>query len=504
MKNHRFAIASVLMAVPCFAGIKDAIQLDTGLVGRVPGRDASITAFKGIPYAKPPVGDLRWTPPSPPLAWKGVRKADQFSAGCAQDFPQADFPKSEDCLYLNLWTPAKSAAAGLPVMVWIHGGGMRVGSAREALYDGEEMSRKGVVVVTLNYRLGVIGFLAHPELSKESPHHASGNYAVLDQLAALQWVQRNITAFGGDPRKVTIFGQSAGAQSVNSQVASPLSKGLFRAAIAESGGIGRNGMASLDEAEKAGVAFAESVGAKSLAELRAMPVEKLLQGSASTRLTVDGWFFPEATASIFKQSKQNQVPMLLGSNSDEAQHMIRSALPANQYMERAHKDYGDRSARFLELYPGNSESAAKTSQQRLLSDQTAVQEMNLAEAVTQGGAKAFLYFFDYLDEGGYNSEPTSLGLRLGADHGAEIPYVLGLLNHWKAPVPANDFKLQNLIMDYWANFAKTLDPNGPSLPVWKAFDGSKNAVMKLDGSANGMQPHPRTAQVEFLRASSAE
>lgn len=268
-------------------------------------------------------------------------------------------------------------------MFWIHGGGLMVGSPREALYDGEEIARKGVVVVTVNYRLGVIGFFVYPELTEESPHHASGNYGLLDQLAALQWVHRNVRAFGGDPKKITIFGESAGAFSVNAHVASPLSKGLLRAAISESGGVGagfgRTELPSLEESEKKGFKFAESVGAHSLAELRAMPAEKLLKASSGLpEADVDGWFLPESAASIFKERKENKVPILLGSNSDEGQHFIRSVLSASDYSERAHKDYGNDGAQFSTLYPSDSDEAAKISQQHEFSDRTALATRNLA------------------------------------------------------------------------------------------------------------------------------
>lgn len=506
MKRSWVLFAAMLLATPCFAEITNPVQIETGLVSGIAGIDSNVTVFKGIPYAEPPVGNLRWTAPRAPLSWKGVRKADQFGDACAQVFPKGDFPKSEDCLYLNVWTPAKFGGASLPVMVWIHGGGMRVGSAREALYDGEEQAKKGVVVVTLNYRLGVIGFFAHPELTKESVHHASGNYGLLDQLAALQWVQHNIAAFGGDPKKVTIFGQSAGAFSVNAQVASPLSKGLFRAAIAESGGVGagfaRADLASLEDAEKAGVRFAESVGAHSLAELRALPPEKLLQVNGASEANVDGWFFPASPVSLFKEDKQNKVPVLLGSNSDEAQHFLHSALSAREYIERAQKGYGGDAEKFLMLYPSESDQAAKVSQQHQFADRAALGEQNLATDVSRGGAKAFLYYFDYLDEGGYNSETPTLGLRLGADHGAELPYVFGLLNHWKTAVPDQDVKVQKVVMQYWTNFAKNMDPNGDGLPAWDVFKGTDGSVMIFDKSAS-MRPHPRAAQVDFLRSHAA-
>jgi para-nitrobenzyl esterase len=492
-------LVSAVMTMSSFAEDKQPIRIDTGLVMGTPGRDTDITAFKGIPYAEPPVGNLRWTAPHAPASWRGIRKADQFGNACAQIFPQGKFPKSEDCLYLNVWTPAKSAGVSLPVMVWIHGGGFRVGSTSEPLYDGEELARKGVVVVTLNYRLGVIGFFAHPELTKESPQHASGNYGLLDQLAALQWVQRNIGAFGGDPQKVTIFGQSAGAQSVNSQVASPLAKGLFRAGISESGSIVRNDMRSLGEAEKEGLKVAYSLGAKSLAELRAISADRLLEGAKYVGMNVDGWFLPEAPGAIYAQGKQNKVQILLGSNSDEAQHMIRSALPSSEYLQHVHQEYGSRAAEFLNLYPAESEFMSKASQQHRMSDQTALGEVNMAKEVSRSGVGVYLYYFTHLDSGEYNGEPATLGLRLGADHGAELPYVFGLLNHWHSAVPEEDRKLQAIVMDYWTNFAKTLDPNGASLPEWRSFEASRNTIMNLNGKV-GMQPHPRSTELEFLQA----
>ncbi|HTT20902.1 MAG TPA: carboxylesterase family protein [Candidatus Sulfotelmatobacter sp.] len=501
MKNCTALFAAVLMTATCYSQIKQPVRIDSGLVNGVPGRDPSITAFKGIPYAEPPVGNLRWAGPRAPRHWEGIRGADHFSDGCVQNFPKGDFPKSEDCLYLNVWTPAKGRAA-LPVMVYIHGGGLRVGSAREALYDGEELARKGIVVVTLNYRLGILGFFAHPELTKESRYHASGNYGLLDQNAALQWVHRNIAAFGGDPNKVTIFGQSGGAFSVTAQVVSPLSKGLFRAAIVESGGVGsgfaRTELLSLEDGEKAGVKFAESVGAHSLVELRAMPAEKMLSdGSAESNL--DGRFFPASPVTLLKEGKQNKVAMVVGSNSDEGQHLFRAPVPASDYAEQARKNYGADANRFLTLYPNDSEEASKASQQRMFADRMVLGEQNLAASMTSIGSNVYLYYFDYLDEGGYNSEPATLGLRLGADHGAELPYVFGLMNHWKAPVPDQDIQLQNKVMQYWTNFAKNLDPNDKDLPVWSVFRGVDSPIMILDKSP-GMRPHPRAEQVEFLRS----
>ncbi len=507
MRTGWWVLAAVLWAVPCFGQANGPVKTESGLVSGAVGRDASITVFKGIPFAEPPVGSLRWAPPRPPRSWQGVRQADHFSDGCAQIFPKLDFAKTEDCLYLNVWTPAASASAGLPVFVWIHGGGFRVGSGREPLFDGEDLAKKGLVVVTLNYRLGIIGFFSHPDLTKESDHHASGDYGLLDQLAALQWIHRNIGAFGGDPKKVTIFGQSAGASSVNALVASPLAKGLFRAAISDSGGVGssfgQSGMQSLEDAEKVGVKFAESFGAGSLAQLRALSADRLLQAGTIVGPNVDGWFLPESVGSLFESGKENRVPMLLGSNSDEGQHIIRSALSAGDYVQRAHTDYGKEAERFLVFYPGDSDKNAKVSQQVQIADRAALAERNLAGNVVHGGSKAFLYYFSYVDTGGYNAEPPTLGLTLGADHGAELPYVFGLLNRWKTAVPESDFKMQSIVMSYWTNFAKTLDPNGVGLPIWKPHLDSNDVVMVLDNSI-GMRPHPRAAQLDYLQTHSSQ
>ena len=501
MRKCSVVLLTTILVSCGFAQMQQPVRTESGTVSGIPGKDTSITVFKGIPYAEPPVGKLRWTAPRPAQHWQGVRKADRFTEGCPQNFPKLGTPMDEDCLYLNVWTPAKSSSAALPVIVWIHGGGLLVGAAREPLFDGEELAKKGIVVATLDYRLGVLGFFAHPELTKESPHHASGNYGFLDEFAALKWIHDNIAAFGGDPNKVTILGQSAGALSVNALVASPLAKGLFRAGISESGGVGagfgRTKMPSLEESEKAGVEFAKSMGVDSLHALREMPVQKLLQDSRFPEPNVDGWFLPESIEAIYKAGKQNKVPMVVGSNSDEGQHFLRSVLSAGDFAERARKNYGTDAANFLNLYPSDSDQAAKTSQQHEFADKAALGERTLAGYVVRGGPKAYLYYFSYLDKGGYNSEPPSLGLTLGADHGAELPYVFGLLSHWKTTVPENDLKLQNVVMSYWTNFVKTLDPNGAGLPHWKCNKETDDAVMILDHEVR-MQTHPRAAQLDFL------
>ena len=293
--------------------------------------------YRGIPFAAPPVGDLRWRAPQPAAKWAGVRAAAKFASDPYQGDGKGNV--SEDCLYLNVWTPAKSAHDRVPVLVWIYGGGFSFGSTSTPVHNGEHLARKGVVLVSINYRVGPLGFLAHPELSAESPRHVSGNYGLLDQIAALQWVQRNIAAFGGDPDRVTIFGESAGGISVSMLCASPEAKGLFRGAISESGGSfgptrattypGEN-MRTLAEAEKSGVAFAQKAGASSLAELRKLAPDKLPGGwgSGTAWPIVDGWVIPDDQHKLYEAGKYNDVDILVGYNSDEGLSFSREKTPA--------------------------------------------------------------------------------------------------------------------------------------------------------------------------------
>src|SRR5690348_11923868 len=325
---HRVSLTvltSLALALPAVA-INDPIHTQNGLVSGAPGKDPGVQVYKGIPYAAPPVGDLRWKAPKPAANWQGVRQATGFSATCMQTpYPKTSIyyqepePVSEDCLYLNVWTAAKSNKERRPVMVWIHGGALTKGAGSIPTYDGEAFARKGVVLVTINYRLGIFGFFAHPELTKESDRNSSGNYGLLDQIAALEWVQKNIAAFGGDPKRVTIFGESAGSWSVNYLMATPLARGLFQRVIGESGGTFAP-MKKLAEAEQSGVKFASSMGADSVQALRSMPAEELVKKTAlgSYSPNVDGWMLPQDVYAIFAQGNQNDVPLLAGSNSDEA------------------------------------------------------------------------------------------------------------------------------------------------------------------------------------------
>jgi para-nitrobenzyl esterase len=347
---HRLYLC-LIIALPLFAALDSPVRTETGFVSGVQGRSPEIRVFKGIPYAAPPVGSLRWRPPQPAAKWAGVRSAGQFSDACAQQEPPDGQPASEDCLYLNVWTPGKSADDRLPVMFWIHGGGLRSGAASMIHYDGEALAKRGVVLVSINYRLGWLGYFAHPELTRESERNVSGNYGLLDQIAALQWVHKNIAAFGGDPNKVTIFGQSGGSRSANALVVSPLAKGLFRGVIAESHTLFPKALSLLD-AEKLGARFAESQGATSLAQLRAKPAKDLVKGTAATAYSpnVDGWVLPADPYTVFAEGKQNDVSLLAGSNADDAQEPPLS-FEAQTFLAQAHRNFGDRASLYLELYP---------------------------------------------------------------------------------------------------------------------------------------------------------
>ena len=334
MKRLAVALCSAaLSALPLLAAIQEPIKVEGGLVSGTPGWAWGVRAYLGIPFAAPPVGNRRWRPPQAVIPWQGVRAAREFSAACMQseagwtDEQLADpglWHKSEDCLYLNVWTPATSADERLPVLVWIHAGAGTMGSTARPIYDGNALAKKGVVVVSANYRLGVFGWFAHPELTRESEHRSSGNYGALDQLAALQWVKKNIAQFGGDPKKVTVFGQSAGCAAVNWLAASPLAKGLFRGGIGQSFRTFRR-MITLAEAENAGAQFAKAIGKPSVAALRAMPAQALLEASGKTPAAtatntaiVDGWFLPQDIYTIYSQGKQNDIPLITGEPTTRA------------------------------------------------------------------------------------------------------------------------------------------------------------------------------------------
>src|SRR6476646_3500058 len=331
--------------------------------------ESGIKTFKGVPFAAPPVGALRWKEPQPVQNWSGVRKADKFGPRAMElpIFGDMNFRSngvSEDCLYLNVWTPAKTGNEKLPVLVYFYGGGFIAGDGSEPRYAGESLARKGIVTLTVNYRLGIFGFFAHPELTKESPHHASGNYGLLDQSAALQWVQKNIVAFGGDPKKVTIAGESAGSFSVSAQMASPLSRNIIAGAIGESGSLlGLNQTVPLKDAEKTGADFATSVKANSLEELRAIPADQLMKATANAAfgrfpITVDGYFFPKSPLEIYETGEEAHIPLLVGWNSEEINYKVimgQDKPTLENYTKAVQKLNGEKSSEALRVYSASTD-----------------------------------------------------------------------------------------------------------------------------------------------------
>lgn len=499
-------LASIAVASSLAANAR-AQRIVTTQEGRLSGTltaDGSVEVFKGIPYATPPVGDLRWQPPQPPASWQDVRKADHFSASCMQvirgehlpwtrEF-MAQYPISEDCLYLNVWTAARQPTPPRPVLVWIHGGGLIEGSAAPAAYDGEQLARRGIVVVSINYRLGVLGFLAHPALTRESPHHASGDYGLEDIAAALNWVHRNIAAFGGDPSQVTIAGQSSGAAAVIYMTASPLAKGLFRGAIAESGAyLSPPTTTTLAAAEEQGTKFVASLSLHSLAQLRALPAADLIAAQQKTRFRpdVDGWFLPDTISAIFAADRQNDVPTITGLNADEdsASSKYGKLTPA-EFQQQAHERYGDKAAEFLKLYPATTQAEATVSQKTSARDDDRVAMYLWAiDRAKTAKTPAYTYYFNH-------AIPWPEHPEFGAFHSAEIPYWFCNLDKLNRPYTAADRQLSREMSGYWLNFIRTGDPNGNALPHWPASSPDSQTTMEL-GSKPGPIPVAGREQFTF-------
>ncbi len=493
-------VFSAMLIVPLALFAASAPQVKTKS-GVVEGKeDGAVRAFLGIPYAVPPVGDLRWKPPVAVAKWSGVRKATDFGPHCLQgnvfgDMTFRDPAVSEDCLSLNVWVPAKPPSAKLPVMVWIYGGGFVAGSTSETRQDGTNLAQQGVVVVSMNYRLGIFGFFVHPELAKESGHHAAGNYGLLDQVAALHWVHDNIAAFGGDPENVTIFGESAGSFSVSAQMASPLAKGLFQKAIGESGAAFYSGGLSFEtrsvREEKDVKAVSAKLGVSKLADLRALPAEKLLDPFIPPQSRgfdfgpdVDGYFLPEPVPAIFAAGKQNDVPLLAGWNHDEGSFEIAFSPQkpsAESLKATAQKEFGAKAPEFLKLYPADSDQQALRSAQDFAGDSfIAFSTWQWLESQSKTGKHpVYRYRFDL----GPPSDPK--GPQMGAYHSAEIEYVFGQLDskagiNWRP----EDRQLSATMQKYWANFARSGDPNGPDLPKWPAYSAADGwPVMFLDAQS---------------------
>ena len=480
------AFCLALLAAPAAMG---AVRIESGLVQGV--QAGGLTVYKGVPFAAPPVGALRWREPSPAAPWPGVRPADRFAPACMQigvSMPGEAPPRvSEDCLYLNIWTPRRTVrSAPLPVIVWIYGGGFSNGSASMPLYWGDRLARKGAVVVTIAYRVGPFGFLALPALTAESPHRSSGNYGVEDQIAALAWVKRNIAAFGGDPQRVTIAGQSAGAASVSLLMASPLAKGLFQRAIGESGGVFEPILLApgyqLAHAEKDGEAYAASLGAGSLAELRALPASALLAGKrdAITHPVIEPYVLPASPYEVFAAGRQNDVPILIGSNADEARSLVDdlASVKAATFAADITKRWGALPPQLLAPYPHTTDAQAVTARlafERDLRFGWDVWTWARLEAAT-GRNSAYYYHFAHAPP----FPAGSVYAGWGPSHFSELWYVFDHLGQepWRW-TPA-DRALADAMSSYWVNFARTGDPNGPGLAHWPRFETARPRVIHLD------------------------
>jgi para-nitrobenzyl esterase len=447
-----------------------------------------ISSYKGIPFAAPPIGKLRWKAPQPAPKWKGVRTCEKFSASPMQSKPvpfrmwTEEFiappePLSEDCLYLNVWTGAKSAGEKRPVLVWIYGGGFVSGSAACAIYDGEAMAQRGVVFVSINYRVGVFGFMAHPALSLESAQKTSGNYGILDQIAALKWVKKNIAAFGGDPSYVTIAGQSAGSFSVNALVASPLAKGLFHKAIAQSGSFVSNSpKRKLESAELAGQTVMKNAGAKTLAELRQKPAAEIQQvagqlpyGSFSP--VYEDYVLPADPLTYFKERKHNDVPLLIGWVTGDGSLRRPAETTAAVFKQEIQDQFGEKSSELLKSFPATNDDEAKASHLKL--------EMCMFAAfpshqwALSNRSQTYMYQFNFVptDKPGFPN--------YGAFHTSEVPFALHTLSKWNRPWQARDLKMEETVSAYWINFIKTGNPNGVGLPQWQSYDARNAAIMDL-------------------------
>lgn len=487
--------------------------------GRVSGElvsHTSVAVFKGIPFAAPPVGKLRWRAPQPVQTWKGIRPADHFSDSCVQETPNQFLPwtpafmthrkVSENCLYLNIWTPRVATAANLPVIVFIHGGAFTSGAGSIRIYNGAHLAQTGVVVVTINYRVGIFGFFAYPQLAAESSHHASGNYGLLDQIAALRWVQRNIRSFGGDPHRVTIWGQSAGAMSVEALTLSPVARGLFQRAQADSGiGISGFPMPSLKTAEANGENFAQRVGAHSLKQLRAIPAARLLADvrySDHVGPDIDGWVLPASLRRLTADGSGSHVPLVAGWNANDWFLGARRVSTVKAYQATANHLYGSMADEFLRLYPASTVAQAGAMQKLSSEDRDRVSTYLWAvlrdKSPSAGGPQPiFTYYFD-------RAIPWPQHPEFGPFHSSELPYFFRNLKRMNRPWQTVDFKVSEEASAYLKSFAATGDPNDPNapndtgLPHWPRVGVGSPSTMQL-GAETGPMPLCTPARLAFWK-----
>jgi para-nitrobenzyl esterase len=486
-------------ALPATAA--DRVKTANGVVESTTSPKDGVKSFKGIPFGAPPVGEFRWREPQPVKNWTGIRNADKFGPACMQNLaPDADYwlrshGMSEDCLYLNVWTPAKSAKEKLPVLVYIFGGGFQNGDGSEPRYDGESMARHGIVAVSVNYRTNIFGFFAHPELTRESPHRASGNYGLLDQVAALKWVQRDIAAFGGDPKRVTVAGESAGSISVSALLASPLSKNLVAGAIGESGAmISTLPARPLSEAEQGGVKFGEAAGATTLAALRALTPKQIQEAQGKTRgirfsTTLDGYFLTKPLLDVYEAGEQAHIPLLAGSNTEEnsPQMVLGNAEPTPENFEASvRKAFGAKADGLLKAYPVHSRDEVLDASTALASARFISYGTWLwTELQMKTGVPVYRYLYahprpEYTGTPGREAPAPEPPAR-GAEHSAEIQYALGNLDidpryKWQEA----DRAVSRLMQNYFVNFVKTGNPNGPGLPEWPPYKADTYERLRID------------------------
>ncbi|HVM89204.1 MAG TPA: carboxylesterase family protein [Puia sp.] len=470
----------------------DQVKVDGGLIAGNINSDGDVYIFKGIPFAAAPVGKLRWKAPQPVTAWAGIKKCSTFGPSPMQAHPSPfgpwseeylipKKPISEDCLYLNVWTGASSAKEKKPVLVWIYGGGFMSGGGGVPIYDGEATAKKGIVFVSINYRVGIFGFFAHPELTEESGHNASGNYGLMDQIAALQWVKKNISSFGGDPDNVTIGGQSAGSMSVNCLVASPLCKGLFKRAIAESGAsvLPANlfGKPLLANAEEAGIKIAQSLNAKNITDLRNIPATELIKATFGMRgPIVDGYVLPQSVPDIFSSGKQNDVALLTGWNEDDGV-IFGKPKSAEEFKKQVEQEYAGDAKKLLEFYPASNDQEAAASQAKISRDVIfGIQNYSWANIqAAKSRYKVYVYHF------ARRLPATGDYQQFGAFHTGEVAYAYDNLKFvHRCPWQKADYDLAKTMSAYWTNFIKTGDPNGKNLPEWPAYNREKSSVIILD------------------------
>jgi para-nitrobenzyl esterase len=501
---------TVLTGASLAASTKNPPQVTTenGRLQGITNADRSVIVFKKVPYAAPPIGELRWKPPRRAENWTGVWRADKFGPACLQTEAFGNLhlrteQSSEDCLFLNVWVPNRNTKTKFPVIVWLYGGGFVTGDSSEPRYDGGNLAKKGVIVVIPNYRLGVFGFFSHPDLTKESPNKASGNYGLLDQVAALEWVARNIASFGGDPHNVTLAGQSAGSFSVSVLMASPLAQGLFQKAIGESGGF-YPPLTLLADAEKAGEEFVKSVGANSMEEMRKKSGAELLQAAAKYKggfgfdSILDGHVLPIDPITVYKEGRQSHIPLLAGWNADEGKMSFLSApqkTTAKSFAGLAQSRFGGDAAEFLKFYPADSDERARTSAEELADDDfSGFSTWKWIEMHRKtGDSPAYEYHFEQVPAIGS-------GESVGSKHSDEIEYVFQTLNSREGVVwTAKDRQLSDMVSSYWVNFAKVGDPNFNGSPNWPKYSSADSfQVMHLSGRDMHASADATRSRYEFL------